>query len=176
MKGMFFMLLLGVGNLIGHAFWTRPLLEERQSVESWRDEAEEHLEAQRAEYEQWQRLEDLLGRVEPLLDTSNYLDGGSSEFARLRNAFLEAERGLPLRRGSLDLRPADRPPQGFRGVRIQVNAAGDFKNLVRYLDRVSRVRAPIAPIEISLAENKLEQAPLSLTATWFALWPEETSS
>jgi hypothetical protein len=175
MKGIFVVLLLAVANLIGHAFWTRPLLEERQSVESRRDEAEEHLEAQRAEYARWQRLEDLLEHVEPLLDTSNHLDGGSSEFVRLRNAFLEAERGLRLLRGSLDLRPADRAPQGFRGVRIQVSAAGDFKNIVRYLDRVSRVRAPIAPIEISLAENKLEQAPLSLTATWFALWPKETS-
>jgi hypothetical protein len=175
MKGIFVVLLLAVGNLIGHAFWTRPLLGERRSAESRRDELEEHLEAQRAEYGQWQRLEKLLERVEPLLDTSNRLDGGSPEFARLRNGFLEAEKGLRLLRGSLDLRPADRAPQGFRGVRIHMTAAGDFENLVRYLDRVSRVRAPIAPIEISLVENRLDQAPLSLNATWYALWPEERS-
>ena len=175
MKGLVLVLLLAVGNLIGHASWTRPLLEERETLESLRDELEGRLADQKAEYWKWQRLEKLLELVDPALDTTTHIGRDSSAFARLRNAFLEAERGLLLQRGVLDLRPAVRAPQGFRGVRVHVAAAGDFKNLVSYLDRLSRIKAPIAPAEISLVENKMERPPLLLNATWFALWPEETS-
>ena len=175
MKGLVIVLALVVGNLLGHFFWTKPMLEERETFETLRRELEESSVEQSAVLVKWRRLEELLELAETSLEPI-HSRGDSSEFALLRDAFLEAERGLPLERGELYLRPVPRVPEGFHGVRVHVTAMGDFDSLLRYLNRVSLLKAPIAPVEISLVEKPTEYAPLLLSATWLAIWPEETSS
>lgn len=174
MKGLVIVLALVVGNLCGYLLGTKPMLEERETLEFSRKVSEERSLAQSAALMRWRRLEELLKLAETSLEPI-HTRGDSSEFALLRDAFLEAERGLPLERGELVLRPVQRVPEGFRGVRVHVSAMGDFESLLRYLNRVSSLKAPIAPVEIRLVERQADDAPLLLSATWLAMWPEETS-
>jgi len=174
MKGLIIVLGLAVGNLFGYFFWTKSMLEEREAFETLRKESEESSVAQTAVLMKWRRLEELLELAETSLEPI-HASGDSSEFALLRDAFLEAERGLPLERGELYLRPVPRVPEGFHGVRVHVTATGDFESMLRYLHRVSLLKAPIAPVEIALVEKQADYARLLLRATWLALWPEGTS-
>jgi hypothetical protein len=102
-------------------------------------------------------------------------DEGTS-FAGLREAFLGAEKGLGLRRRALELRPADRIPAGYRGVRIRVVEEGDYRDLYQFLDRLCGIKAPVAPIETTLSESGREESSLQLTTLWLALWPEDDKS
>ncbi len=174
MKGLVIVLALVAGNLCGYLLGTKPMLEERETLESSRKVLEESSVAQSALFMKWRRLEELLKLAETSLEPI-HTRGDSSQFALLRDAFLEAERGLPIERGELVLRPVQRVPEGFRGVRVHLTATGDFESLLRYLNRVSLLKAPIAPIEITLVEKQKDDAPLVLSGTWLAMWPEETS-
>lgn len=174
MRILVILLTLMVGNIIGYTWWTRPAVEEREWLEVQCHELAERLEARGVQFARWRELERLVELAEPVLET--FPSGDSKEFAGLRRVFLEAERGLALQRGSLNLRPDEKVPDGFRGVRIQATLLGSFAGLLTYVERTSRIQAPVTPVELALRENQKGQAPLLLTMTWLALLPEESDS
>jgi hypothetical protein len=119
----------------------------------------------------WTELERLAQEAGPVFERLSAEEGTS--FAGLRKGLLEAEKGLNLRRRTLELRPADRIPAGYRGVRIRVVEEGDYRDLYEFLDRLCGIKAPVAPIETTLSESAEEGSSLQLTTIWLALWPEE---
>jgi hypothetical protein len=163
--------MLALANALIYVTWTRSGVRESIGLESRVQELDDALARQEVETTRWAELRRLVKEAEPVLEPMSGEKG--TVFARLREAFLDAEKGLGLRRGALELRPADRIPVGYRGVRIRVVEEGDFRSLYRYLDRLSRIKAPVAPIETTLTESREGESSLQMTTIWLALWPKE---
>jgi hypothetical protein len=171
MRALALLLLLVLGNALIYALWTRPVARESVALESRLQVLDDALAHQERETTRWTELERLVEKTESVLEPLSADEGTS--FAGLREAFLGAEKGLRLRRRALELRPADRIPVGYRGVRIRVVEEGDYRDLYKFLDRLSGIKAPVAPIESTLSRSGEGESSLQLTTIWLALWPEE---
>ncbi len=174
MRVIVVLLMLLLGNALIYTFRTRSAARESVWLESRTQELDDALARQEVQTTRWNELGRLVKEATPVLEPLSAEEGTS--FDRLREALLDAEKGLGLRRGALELRPTDRIPVGYRGVRIRVVEEGDYRGLYRYLDRLSRIKAPIAPIETTLSKSRGEDSSLQLTTIWLALWPEEKGS
>lgn len=173
MRKLLFLSILAT-NLVAFALLTYPAYRELAAHEERAASLDRHLKEKAGEAARWEetRRSTELARVE--LDR---LFGGEGRFfSRLRAALLEAEQGLNLRRGTVEYRPETSAPQGFRGYRIRTSLRGDFYSLYTYLERIAGLRAPLAPLEMTLVEesSRGEEQKLLLNLTWLALWPEES--
>jgi hypothetical protein len=174
MRLFFVFILLALGNVFAYGFLTRPAVGELEWLEARCRELDEVLAVEEATAAKWYQLVEVVEIAQSVLEPLSSR-GGSTQ-SSLRRAFLEAERGLRLRRDALEFRPERAVPNGFDGVRIRVAEAGRYADLVTYLHRISRLKVPLTPVEMYLVESSREEAPLSLTMTWSALWPKESGS
>jgi Tfp pilus assembly protein PilO len=161
-------------NGAAYVFSTRPTSAELERLELRQRELDGVLAVEEETAAGWSRLVELVETAQSVLEPLPSAE--SSAQSGLRRAFLEAEKGLGLRRDTLEFRPEKQAPSGFGGVRIRVIEAGHFADLVTYLNRISHLKVPLALVEMSLVEAARGSAPLLLTVTFSALWPEESDS
>jgi Tfp pilus assembly protein PilO len=165
---------IALANVAAYGFLTRPTSNELKRLEARQRELDDILAVQEKTTTKWNQLAELVETAESVLNP--LLSGEGSAQSSLRKAFLEAERGLGLQRETLELRPDRQPPKGFVGVRIRVIQMGYYADLVAYLRRISRLKVPLEPVEMSIVESSRGPAPLMLTLTWSAIWPEVPES
>jgi Tfp pilus assembly protein PilO len=164
-------------NGAAYVFSTRPTSAELERLELRQRELDGVLAVEEETAAKWSQLVELVETAQSVLEPLPSAE--SSAQSGLRRAFLEAEKGLGLRRDTLEFRPEKQAPSGFGGVRIRVIEAGHFAHfadLVTYLNRISHLKVPLALVEMSLVEAARGSAPLLLTVTFSALWPEESDS
>ena len=128
----------------------------------------ETLDHRSVEVAQWEELQALVRLSESRL-TSTPAER-ELQISVLQGALLEAERGLAIRRSSMDIRRDSEVPVGFRGYRIEMEARGDFGNMYQYLFRLSRSSVPLRLSKMQLTEDPASA--LRLVATWVTLWPD----
>lgn len=174
MRFVALLILITLANIVVFGVSTRPALKELERIEAHREKVDGRLAVQEMTSTKWNRLAELVETAESVLGP--LVSGEDSAQSTLRRAFLEAERGLGLQREALELRPDGQPPKGFVGVRIRVIQTGSYADLVTYLHRISRLKVPLEPVEMSLVENSRGPVPLMLTVTWSAIWAEVPKS
>jgi Tfp pilus assembly protein PilO len=174
MKLFLLFLLLVFVNSATYVFSTRPITNELERLEVRQRELDKVLAAEETTAVELSRLAELVETAQSAVGP--ILSAESSAQSLLRKAFLEAEKGLGLRRDTLEFRPEKQLQSGFGGVRIRVIEAGRFADVVTYLHRISHLSVPMALVEMSMVEAAKGPAPLLLTATFSALWPEEPDS
>ena len=165
---------LAAGNLLGYLILTRPAVIEQEDLAQRLRALEEESRGLALEASRWEELAGLVELADSVLRAS--ASGEGADLSILREALLEAEEGLSLRRGVVEFRPEEHAPAGFRGYRVHVTQSGDFRALHAYLDRVSHVGVPLAPVELSLVEGPKGESRLLLDVTWLTLWPEGPES
>jgi hypothetical protein len=173
MRLLLSLVVLALVNGGTYVLLTQPASNELERLGERQQELDGVLAVEEKTAAKWNRLAELVETAESVLEPLR--SGESSAQSSLRQAFLEAEEGLELRRDALEFRPETRLPRGFGGVRIRVMEAGRFADLVSYLSRISQLKIPMAPVEMSLAKSATGPAPLLLSVTLSALWPEESS-
>ncbi|MFQ5790913.1 MAG: hypothetical protein ACE5JI_10610, partial [Acidobacteriota bacterium] len=165
---VFFALL--AGNAFALAFFTLPSLRAEEKLEAERQELSQTLDARRAEAEQYEALQRLLEVAEDVLQPQP--SAGDHPLSDIRSRLLEAEEGLGLERISMDLRPESAAPAGHRGFRIRLSHRGEFSRIYEYLHRLSRLKLPLAPVEMTLAKESGLSPRLLLKSQWLVLWLE----
>jgi hypothetical protein len=174
MRFLVLFIMITLANVVAYGFLARPTSTELECLGARQGELDDLLAVQEETTTKWNRLAELVETAESVLEPPISAEG--SEQSKLRKAFLEAERGLGLRRETLELRPDGQPPIGFVGVRIRVIQTGYYADLVTYLHRISRLKVPLELVELSMIENSRGPAPLMLTVTWSAIWAEVPGS
>ncbi len=157
-------------NGFGYLLWTRPLVEGRARLGIELAERGEELQVAESHAHRWTELERVVGEAQTVLEP--WHEPAEGDFSPLRTAILDAERGLSLTRGSVEFRPESQVAAGFRGVRVKATEIGDFFSLWAFLERVSQWNAPLAPVELTLVEDRSGVGLAKLTVTWVGLWPE----
>ncbi len=167
MKSALLLTLLGMNGL-AFALFTTPAKRELGELQRQAEDLEESHTRRLIEVEQWKELQELVrltaSRLEPTPTQSKV------QLSVLQGALLDAERGLTIRRGSMDIRLDSEVPVGFRGYRIDMETRGDFANIYQYLFRLSRLGVPLRLSKMQLTEDPASA--LRLIATWSTLWPE----
>ena len=171
MRLLVFLLVVLAGNWVSFAIVTRPALNEREGLGLRQRELDEAIQSRRGEAGRWRRLGHIVELARGVM--RHVPSGNKSSLSDLRAALLDAEQGLPLQRISLEFHPESKPSTGFLGFRIVVSERGDFASLRTYLERVSQLGMPIAPVEMSLVEDRASSNSLRLNVTWYYLLPEE---
>jgi hypothetical protein len=174
MRLLCLLLFLVLVNGAAYVFSTGPTSDELERLELRQRQLDGVLAVEEETAAKWGRLVELVEIAQSVLEPLTTAE--SSAQSDLRRAFLEAEKGLGLRRDALEFRPEKQAPSGFGGVRIRVTEAGHFADLVTYLHRVSHLKVPMVLVEMSLVEAARGPVPLLLTVTFSALWPEESDS
>jgi len=171
MRLLVFLMVVLAGNWLSFVLATRPALNEREGLGLRQRELDEAIASRRREAGQWRRLENIVELAQDVLRHVPSRDKDS--LSDLRTALLDAEQGLPLQRVSLEFHPESKPPAGYRGFRVVVSERGDLASLRTYLERVSLLGVPMAPVEMSLVEDRTGSNSLRLSAIWRYLVPEE---
>jgi hypothetical protein len=170
MRTLLVCVLIALANGLAFGFLSRPTSRALETLEARQGELDDILAAQEESTGRWNQLSELVETAGPVLEP--LVTGEESVQSKLRGAFLEAEQGLGLNRETLELRPVGRPPKGFAGVRVRVIQTGYYAELVTYVDRISGLKMPVEPVELFIVKSSSGTAPLTLTATWSAVWPE----
>jgi hypothetical protein len=154
---------------------TRPTSDELERLGLRQRELDGALAVEEKIAGEWSHFTELVEAAQSVVEPLSSADGSAQ--SGLRRAFLEAEKGLGLRRDALEFRPErTQLPNGFDGVRIRVIEAGRFTDLVTYLHRISHLKVPMVPAEMSLVKATTGAEPLVLSATFSASWPEEAGT
>ena len=157
-------------NAFGYLLRTRPTVEGRARLAIELAERGEELRVVKSRAHRWTELERIVGEAQTVLEP--WHEPVEGDFFPLRTAILDAERGLSLTRGMVEFRPESQVAAGFRGVRVKATEIGDFFSLWAFLERVSQWNAPLAPVELTLVEDRSGVGLAKLTVTWIGLWPE----
>lgn len=152
-------------SLDGVLYWRLGRIStEKETLKRRREELGAQVDAFRETGERRRQMETLLrtasasmGKVERPLD-----------IAELRDLLIGAERGLAIDRMSLDFRPAPDARGTSEGGRVSANLEGSFDALYAYLDRVERLRMPLAPEAFSLRAEGSGRVLLAIE--WNGLW------
>jgi len=156
-------------NAFGYLWWTRPMVEGRARLAIVLAERDEELRSAESHAHRWTELERVVGEAQTILEP--WHEPPEGDFSPLRAAILDAESGLSLTRGAVEFRPESQVEAGFRGVRVKATEIGDFFSLWTFLERVSKLNAPLAPMELNLVEDRSGVGLAKLTVTWIGLWP-----
>ena len=173
MRQILFLAALVVVNGLGYTLLTRSVVDERAGLERELRKGEVDIEAGERQAFRWAQLQRVVVEAQAVLEP--WHSPAKGDFSNLRSAILDAERGLSLSRSAVEFRPESRVVPGFRGVRVKATEKGDFFSLWTFLDRVSQWNAPLAPVELTLAEEAGGVGLAWLTVTWVGLWPEDGS-
>jgi hypothetical protein len=149
------------------------MLHERARLELELGERDGDVEDAKRQAARWAQFQRVVEQAESVLDPWPFPAEG--DFSVLRGAILDAERGLGLSRSSVAFRPDSQVAAGFRGVRVEAIERGDSVNLWAFLKRVSQWNAPLAPVELTLAEESGGAGSVRLAMTWIGLWSEDGS-
>ncbi len=165
-------IVLIAANAFGYISYTQPSSLRHQELQEGLEQMERARVSRLAEEKQLKELHDLVQVAQSTIDPILVEEG--VQLSALQEALLEAEDGLSIWRSSMEIRLETDAPPGFRGFRVRLVARGDFKNVYAYLDRVSRLKVPVTPVDLSLVEDGGLSAPpqLELRATWSSLWPD----
>jgi len=167
-----FLLLVIGGNGVSFALLTLPALAEKQELEARRGELDQAIAKGRNEVARWRKLADVVELARPVVDPVPPWEGAS--LSGLRAAFVGAERGLPLQRLTLEFEPESKSPPGLEAFRVHVSERGDFGSLRKYLERLTRLRAPMATRSLSVIRDGTVAESFRLNATWYYLCPERS--
>jgi hypothetical protein len=167
MKTALLLALLGA-NGVAFALITSPGRRELGELKRQTEDLEEAHIRRSIEVDQWEELQALVRLAASRFSPTP--TQGKLQLSVLQGALLEAERGLAIRRSSMDIRLDSEVPVGFRGYRIDMETTGDFANIYQYLYRVSRLPVPLRLSRMQLTEDPASA--LRLTATWVTLWPD----
>jgi hypothetical protein len=162
---------LGLGHLTGFLALSYPSLREKAALSRERDRLEVAIQERASELGDAERTQIALEKArtllgEPWLDRADFL-------RQLRDALLELEGGLALRRLSIEYRFDGRPTRGFRPGRVQVRLRGAFPDLATYLDRLSGWRAPLAPVDLRMMDDPTDEGQRVLHLSFMVSWPED---
>ena len=86
-----------------------------------------------------------------------------------RNSLVASEKGLEIRRLSMDFRPEQHLSTGLGGSYITASLRGSFDAVFKYLTRVEALRLPLSPENLVL---RTDNSYVTLTISWSARWPK----